>query len=124
MSKRYGRKQKAKARAEIAHLKDRIGRESTEHMYLPGDVPDLTSLTRVVEYSVTELGGRGMMIEREAQVTVEEIKDIYSLVANQTLVQFRGTQYIIRNADYEVRTRFEALGGPSYCRLDLVGVAA
>ena len=124
MSKRYGRKQKFKHRKLIAELVARLSRESTEHMYLPrGDEPNLEDLARVTEYSVTELGGASMMIEREAQVTVEEIKDIYELVRDQTPVQFQGKRYIIGNADYDVRTRFETFGGPVHCRLSLVGVA-
>lgn len=125
MSKRYGRKQKATARAKIAELTVRLEHESTERMYLPrGDEPNLGDLARVMEYSVTEMGGAGMMIEREASVVVEEIEDIYTLVRDQTPVQFQGKRYLIGNADYDVRTRFDTFGGPVHCRFSLVGVSS
>lgn len=125
MSKRYGRSQKRAHRVIISKLAARLARESTAHMYLPEDgVPELTDLARVIEYSVCEDGGVDYMVNRTANVTVVAIEDIYHLIMEQTVVQFMGTRYIIGNADYDVRTRFETYGGPSHCRLELVGVAS
>ena len=124
MSKRYGRKQKAKARAKIAELTARLGRESTAHMYLPGDVPDLESLARVVRYRVTEDGGVGQMIERSATVTIEAIAGMYELVKDQQVVQFKGSRYIVVNGSYDAHYRLATMGGPSHAELELVGVAS
>lgn len=124
MSKRYGRKQKIKAREKIAELTGRLDRESTAHMYLPGDVPDLENIARVVNYSTTEDGGVGQMIERRATITVEMIEGVYDLVRNQIMVQFKGSQYVIVNAGYDVTYRYAVVGGPTYCELELMGVAS
>lgn len=131
MAQRYGRKQKRAHRAKIAELTERLRcvtvrleRESTERMYLSrGDEPNLGDLAHVTEYSVTELGGVGMMIERNATVTVEAIEAVYEMVRNQTPVQFMGKQYVIVNGQYDAEYRFAVLGGPSHCELELVGIA-
>ena len=124
MSKRYGRKQKAQHRAKIAELTRRLDTESTANLYLPGDVPDLESLARVVGYSVTERGGHGKRIERNATVTVEAIAGMYELVKDQQMVQFQGKQYVVINGSYDTHYRLATMGGPSHAELELVGVAS
>ncbi len=121
MSKRYGRKQKAAHRAKIAELTARLGRESTAHMYLPADVPELTSYARVVGYSVTESGGAGQMIERSVTVTIEITnQNIHEMARNQCPVQFMGKKYVIVNGTLRPGMY---MGGPEHYELELVGIA-
>ena len=125
MAKRYGRKQKQAHRILIRDLTGRLFHESTACMYLPGDgVPDLASVARVVDYTVSESGGHGRMIERSATVTVEAIEVVYEMIRNQTPVQFQGKQYIIVNGQYDVHYDLAVWGGPAHCELELMGVAS
>ena len=120
MAKRYGRKQKAKARAKIAELTRRLDTESTAHMYLPGDVPSLESIARVLGYSVTEYGGHGNRIELSAALTVEATAGIIETVADRTPVQFMGKRYVVVNGNL---SEGAYVGGPEHLELELVGVA-
>lgn len=118
MAKRYGRKQKAQARAKIAELTARLNVESTHHLYLPGDVPELTSVAKVFSYRVTEDGSPSEMVYRSAYVTVMvPCEALIEMMQNRTLVQFMGHQYIIANGSYEPNLECERI------ELELEGVA-
>jgi len=121
MANRYGRKQRKKHREEIAYLKERLHRESTHHMYLPGEgVPDLESAANVVDYRVSEEGSRGGMIERSAYVTVEAPSDeLLAMMYDQRKVQFRGTQYLVAAGNYSPAIYH---GGAHRIEIELMGV--
>ena len=121
MAKRYGRKQRAQHRAKVAELTRRLDIESTMHMYLPGDVPGLEGIARVLGYSVTESGGRGNRIELSATLTVEATAGIIETIADRTPVQFMGKQYIVVDGKME---QGAYIGGPEHLELELVGVAS
>ena len=119
MFKRYERNAERR-RVKIAELTARLHQESTAHMYLPEDgVPELTDYAHVTEYSVTENGGVGRMIERSANVTMEiNNQNIHEMARNQCPVQFMGKRYIITNG----RMVMGYMGGPDSYELELVGV--
>lgn len=120
MSKRYGRKQKARARTEIAHLKERLNRESTSHLYSPGDEPELTVLSNVLDYRVTEDSDRGM-INRTAYVTILAPCDwLLEMSESGGLVQFQGTRYCVVSAAIEPAVYF---GGEQTIEIELAGVS-
>lgn len=121
MSKRYGRKQKQTHRILIKELVARLSRESTAHMSLPADAPELTSYARVVGYSVTEYGGHGQMTELSATVTIEITnQSIHEMARDQSPVQFMGKRYVIVNGTLGPGLY---MGGPEHYELELVGVA-
>lgn len=121
MSKRYGRKQKFKHRKMIAELVARLSRESTAHMYLPADAPELTSYAHVIGYSVTEYGGVDQMIELSATVTIEITnQNIHEMARNRSPVQFMGKKYVIVSGALGPGIY---MGGPEHYELELVGIA-
>jgi hypothetical protein len=121
MSKRYGRKQKAAHRAEIAHLKGRLERESTEHMYLPhGDETDLESIAHVVEWREEEDGSHNGMVYRTAWVVVDGPADaLLDIYYNQGVVQFKGRRYTVTKGNY---TPPENIAGLQRVEIELVGI--
>lgn len=102
MANRYGRKQRKKHREEIAYLKGRLYRESTHHMYLPGEsIPDLESVAEVIDYRTSEEGSQYGMVERNAYITVGAPSDeLLAMLYDQRKVQFRGTQYLVAKGNY------------------------
>lgn len=119
MSKRYGRKQKQAHRILINDLVRRLSRESTVHMYRPGDgVPELISVAKVLAYRVTEDGSPAEMVYRSAYVTVmAPCEGLMEMMQNRTPVQFMGHQYIIANGSYQPGMEDERV------ELELEGVA-
>ncbi len=122
MSSRYGRKKRAAHRAEIAGLKQRISRESTAHMYLPGKgVPELTEYARVLDYRVTEEGAPGHLVECGAYVTVEAPCDgLLTMMHEGTVIQFMGRQYIVAHGNYSPAIYH---GGEERVEIELRGVS-
>ena len=98
MSKRYGRNQRREHLARIAHLEDRLLRESTAHLYTDVDgLTDLKDHVQVMSYYRSERGGHGELCRREAEVEVyiDDLTWLHELVDGPLpTFQFMGHKYL------------------------------
>ncbi len=73
--------------------------ESTRDLYVPDGEEDM-DVFQVVNYSLTEEGGAGDMVRRDAQLTVVADERLIELFRDNPVVQFRGTRYVLGGAEY------------------------
>ncbi len=73
--------------------------ESTRDFYVPGDEEDM-DIFEVLSYSTTEEGGAHEMVRRDAQLTLVANDRLLKMCDKNSVVQFRGTKYVLGGAEY------------------------